>query len=103
MENEDSAVVFEEGQEKVMLKVCISDDGTQYRVFIPGGSSVPETAFCMAVIIKCMQRDGIIEDKDAVIALIRKYLDDPQYQEVEADEPNDNNVKEVDNNDTGNV
>lgn len=109
METGEQTVVFNDGEEKVMLKVCISDDGTQYRVYAPSGSSVPETAFCMAVVIKCMQRDGVIQNTDDVLELIKKYLDDPQYQEVEANEtdepsePDDKNIKEVNANDSESV
>ena len=40
----------------------------------------------MAVVLKCLIRDGIIKEAKDVTDLINKYLDDPQYNEVKKDE-----------------
>ena len=68
---------------KILLAVAFSEENNVYSVDIPAGSSVPETAFAMAVVIKCLMRDGIVEKSTDVTNLINKYIDDPQYQEVE--------------------
>lgn len=72
-----------ENSKKIILAVAVDDESNTYTVDISGGSSVPETAFAMAVVIKCLIRDGIIEKPDEVTTLIHKYIEDPQYQEVE--------------------
>ena len=53
-----------------------------YNVQIPKGSNVPETAFCMTVVVKCMLRDGVIQKAEELTDLINKYCNDPQYSEV---------------------
>lgn len=68
---------------RILLAVAFSDTNETYSVDIPAGSSVPETAFAMSVVIKCLIRDGIIEKVSDVTDLIKKYIEDPQYQEVE--------------------
>lgn len=68
---------------KILLAVAFSEENNIYSVDIPAGSSVPETAFAMSVVIKCLIRDGIVEKVSDVTDLIKKYIDDPQYQEVE--------------------
>lgn len=68
---------------RILLAVAFSDSKETYSVDIPAGSSVPETAFAMSVVIKCLIRDGIIEKVSDVTDLIKKYIEDPQYQEVE--------------------
>ena len=67
---------------KILLAVAFSDEKNTYSVDIPAGSSVPETAFSMAVVIKCLIRDGIIEKSTDITDLINKYVEDPQYEEV---------------------
>ena len=68
---------------RILLAVAFSDSNETYSVDIPAGSSVPETAFAMSVVIKCLIRDGIVEKVSDVTDLIKKYIEDPQYQEVE--------------------
>ncbi len=72
-----------ENNKKIILAVAVDDESNTYTVDIPGGSSVPETAFAMAVVIKCLMRDEVIENASEITSLIHKYIDDPQYQEVE--------------------
>lgn len=70
---------------KLILAVAFDDENNTYSVDIPAGSSVPETAFAMSIVIKCLIKDGIIEKSSDVTELINKYIDDPQYEEVEND------------------
>ena len=70
---------------KLILAVAFDDENNTYSVDIPAGSSVPETAFAMSIVIKCLIKDGIIEKSSDVTELINKYIDDPQYKEVEND------------------
>ena len=67
---------------KPILAVEFDEEDGKYIVNIPAGSSVPETAFAMTVVIKCLIRDGIVEKSADIINLINSYLDNPQYQEV---------------------
>ena len=76
--------------ENKILLMAVAFDKTKntYSVDLAKGSNVAETAFSMAVVIKCLIRDGIIKEAKDVTDLINKYLDDPQYNEVEKDEQN---------------
>jgi hypothetical protein len=67
---------------KLLMAVAFDADNGIYSVDIGSGSSVPETAFCMAVVIKCLIKDEWIEKSDEILDLVKKYLDDPQYAEV---------------------
>ena len=68
---------------KNLLTVSFDDETGQYQMSIPQGSNVAETAFCMATVIKCFVRDGYAKSNNEVVDLIKKYLNDPQYDEVE--------------------
>ena len=68
---------------KLLLGVAFSDTNNTYTVDIGSGSSVPETAFCISVVIKCLIRDKIIEKSEEILDLVKKYLEDSQYEEVE--------------------
>ena len=74
--------------ENKILLMAVAFDQTKntYSVDLAKGSNVAETAFSMAVVIKCLIRDGIIKEAKDVTDLINKYLDDPQYNEVKKDE-----------------
>lgn len=71
-----------ENNKKIILAVAFDDEKDIYTVDIPKGSSVAETAFGMAIVIKCLIRDGVVEKPEDVTELITKYLADPQYEEV---------------------
>lgn len=76
--------------ENKILLMAVAFDQTKntYSVDLAKGSNVAETAFSMAVVIKCLIRDGIVKEAKDVTDLINKYLDDPQYNEVKKDEQN---------------
>ena len=60
----------------------VSDDlEGRYRVDVSEATSVEEVAFGIAVILKCFDRDDVIA-KENMLALIDKYLNDVQYNEV---------------------
>lgn len=71
---------------KVLMQVSFDEDNGNYSVMLGEGSSVPETAFSMAVVIKCLIKDGYLENKSEIMTLVNKYLDDPQYNELEEKE-----------------
>lgn len=73
----------EQTNKKLLLCVAFDEEKNTYSVDVPAGSNVAETAFSMAVVIKCLVRDGIIEDHKIVTDLINKYLTESQYQEVQ--------------------
>ena len=66
-----------------IVAVSMNSDGT-YGVRVSGAASIEEVAFCMCVVLKCFERDGII-DRTAMLALVNKYLTDPQYEELQED------------------
>lgn len=68
---------------KLLLGVAFDEVSNTYTVDLAQGSSVPETAFAMAVVIKCLIRDKIVEKAEDVTDLINKYLSDPQYDETQ--------------------
>ena len=70
----------------LLMAVAFHQTKNTYSVDLAKGSNVAETAFSMAVVIKCLIRDGIIKEAKDVTDLINKYLDDPQYNEVKKDE-----------------
>ena len=78
----------QKNDENKILLMAVAFDQTKntYSVDLAKGSNVAETAFSMAVVIKCLIRDGIIKEAKDVTDLINKYLDDPQYNEVKKDE-----------------
>jgi hypothetical protein len=75
-----------EDNRKILMAVAFNDVTNQYSVDLGAGSSVPETAFAMAIVIKCLLKDGIIKDASEVTDLLNKYLTDPQYNEVKETE-----------------
>lgn len=77
----------QEKQDKVLLlAVALNPETNTYSVDVAKGSNVNETAFCMAVVIKCLLKDNIIDDAKQVTDLITKYLTDPQYDELKEEE-----------------
>ena len=70
----------------LLMAVAFDQTNNTYSVDLAKGSNVAETAFSMAVVIKCLIRDGIIKEAKDVTDLINKYLDDPQYNEVKKDD-----------------
>ena len=72
----------------LLMAVAFEQTKNTYSVDLAKGSNVAETAFSMAVVIKCLIRDGIIKEAKDVTDLINKYLEDPQYNEVKKDEQN---------------
>lgn len=70
---------------KELLNVSFDEENNTYHVFIPSGSSVSETAFCVHVLIKCLIKDGVIEKSEEFINLVNKYLGDIQYEELKND------------------
>ena len=68
-------------ENKNILSVDFNETTGVYSVSASQGSSVAELAFAVAVVAKCMVRDEVIPDADIFVELIRKYIEDPQYEE----------------------
>ena len=64
-----------------IIAVYDNNEGA-YGVRINAGS-VEETAFAIAVIIKCLNRDEVVS-KEQMLELINKYVNDVQYEEVQS-------------------
>lgn len=72
--------------EKPILSVSFIEDTGKYKVDIPGGSTVPETVFAFAVVIKCLLRDEVIKSADDIYQMLRRYVEDPQFEELKSEE-----------------
>ena len=57
----------------LLMAVAFDQTNNTYSVDLAKGSNVAETAFSMAVVIKCLIRDGIIKEAKDVTDLINKY------------------------------
>lgn len=66
---------------KNILSVDFDESTGMYSVSASEGSSVAELAFAVAVVAKCLVRDGVIPGADIFTGLINKYIEDPQYEE----------------------
>lgn len=73
------------GYQKTVLAVTYDITTNAYTVGTCQGSSVAEMAFAVMVVIKTLKRDGHIKDFNDFIDKVKKYLDDPQFEEVKAD------------------
>ena len=72
----------EQNNKVLMLAIALDTDKNVYSVDIPKGSTINEVAFNMAVVIRCMVKDGVIKDAKEMTDLIIKYSTDSQYEEV---------------------
>lgn len=68
---------------KELLKISFDDNNGQYNINVAQGSSLQETAFCVSALIRVLIRDKFIKEPSDFLSLVIKYLDDPQYAEVE--------------------
>lgn len=69
---------------KMIVAVAYDDVNNTYSVDVPEGTSVPEVAFAVSVIIKCLERDNVISKKD-FMDFLNRYLTDEFYNEVTTD------------------
>lgn len=72
---------------RVLLECSFDEDEGVYSFRSPSGASASEVIFCMASLIKCFDRDEVM-DKDIATDLLNKYLTDPQYEELKHKEVN---------------
>ena len=73
---------MENTNKRLLLAVAFDDANETYTVDVPKGSNVAETAFAMAVVIKCLVRDNVVDDHTVMTELLNKYLTESQYNEV---------------------
>lgn len=66
---------------KMIVAVAYNESNNTYSVDIPEGTSVPEVAFAVSVIVKCLERDNIMNRKD-FMDFLNRYLTDEFYNEV---------------------
>lgn len=72
--------------DKPILTISFNDQTNNYKVELASGSSVPEAAFCVAVLIKSLLKTGYIKKIDDFTELTNKYLTDSQYAELKGAE-----------------
>lgn len=89
----------EQDVKHLILAIGFNETTGKYEMNIPQGSNVPECAFGVAALIKCLVRDGVIEKPKVFLDYINKYTFDEQYQELEGDE---NEKEEIRNTDESN-
>ena len=76
----------EQNGKQLILAIAYSTNKNQYSFDIPSGMSLQEVAFAVAALAKCLKRDNVIETEQLFVDLVTKYLNDPQYNEVEYNE-----------------
>lgn len=69
--------------EKLIFAVGFDETTGQYKVNIPAGMSVNEVVFAFTVVIKCLVRDGVVENNQYILDTLNRYLTDPQFEEVQ--------------------
>lgn len=67
---------------KNILSISTDDEIGNYQVSIAEGSNLAETMFAISAMIRCLVRDGVIDDAKVATDLLIKYLTDSQYDEV---------------------
>lgn len=65
-----------------VLQVDTDMEKSTYTVKAEQGSSVNEMAFATMVVIRTLVRDKLIQSSEDFLSLVKKYLEDPQYDEV---------------------
>ena len=68
---------------KELLKISFDENNLQYSINVAKGSSLQETAFCVSALVRVLVRDKVIKEPSDFLSLVIKYLDDPQYEEVQ--------------------
>lgn len=68
---------------KTVLKVTTDAATSTYRVSADQGSSVNEMAFAVMVVIRSLIKTKNIKTPEEFLDLVKKYLTDVQYQEVQ--------------------
>lgn len=68
---------------KTVLKVTTDAATSTYQVSADQGSSVNEMAFAVMVVIRSLVKTENIKTPEEFLDLVKKYLTDVQYQEVQ--------------------
>lgn len=76
----------EQDTKHLIVAIGFNESKNVYEVNIPQGSNVPEVAFGIAAMVKCLVRDKVIKKPKEFIDMIKKYVYDPQYGEIEGGE-----------------
>ena len=71
---------------KLLLAVAFDEENGNYKVDIPQGSTIAETVFGFSVVIKCLLRDGLIKSPQEIYDMLKRYTEDPQYQELKSED-----------------
>ena len=65
-----------------ILKMTLNKDTGMYNFKVPAGGNLSECFFAIAAFVRSLARDNYIESKEAGLEQIKKYLEDPQYDEL---------------------
>lgn len=66
-----------------ILKVSLNTDTGTYNIQLPEGSSVNETVFAMTAVLKVFIREGHLKSCKDALSMVKKYMTDPQYVELQ--------------------
>lgn len=72
---------------KILQVGVLSNPDGKYQAYLYPGMTINETAFCMMVLIRLLEKGGHVT-KDAFIGLVEKYYNDEKYSEVKPDGQN---------------
>lgn len=65
-----------------ILKMTLDKNTGVYNFSVPPGGNLNECFFAISAFIRCLQREGYLESKEAGLEQIKKYLEDSQYDEL---------------------
>ena len=71
---------------KAILEISVNSDTGEYQIKIAERSNLAETMFAISAMIRCLVRDGVIDNAKVATDLLIKYLNDSQYDEVKENE-----------------
>lgn len=73
---------------KLILEVSFNEEIGNYDIRVGSGMSVNECMFGISAFMRCLVRDKVVEDKQILLDLLSRYLNDPQFDEIKTDEEN---------------
>lgn len=72
-----------DNEELELLTVKLNKDNGTYSFKVAPGGNIAECMFAISAFIRALVRDGYLENTDWAVNQIKKYLEDPQYDELE--------------------
>lgn len=73
-------------EQEILVIQVTEDDKGKYSFTCGPGMSMQEVAFAMAAFAKVLVREGYIKKPNDFVKQIRKFMNDPQYNEIKEEE-----------------